>query len=126
MMAEATPLELDSRVTADGQDVITFRGELDVTTADQSYAYVRAIIDKRRLDDHAAAVSVDLADLTFCDAAGLGALTRIANYAQKARRQLRLTAARPSLVRLMHITRLDLRFPELRSPGLRAAPAMAI
>ena len=125
MMAEATPLELASRVTADGQDVITFRGELDITTAEQAYAYVRAVIDKPRLDDRAAAISVDLADLTFCDAAGLGALTRIANYAQKARRQLRLTEPRPFLVRLMRITRLDRRFPELRSPALQLL-AMAI
>jgi anti-sigma B factor antagonist len=130
MMAEAAPLELASRVTADGQDVITFRGELDITTADQAYTYVRAFIDEHRLDDPRPgdprrAVTVDLADLTFCDAAGLGALTRIANYAQKARRQLRLTEPRPFLVRLMRITRLDRRFPELRSPALQSA-AMAV
>ena len=61
---------------------------------------------------------MDLSGLTFCDASGLGVLTRIARHARQAGRQLRLTSARPSLLKLMRLTGLDGVFPELR-PSVR-------
>ena len=60
-----------------------------------------------------APVSVDLSGLTFCDASGLNVLARIARHARQAGRQLRLTAPRPSLLKIMRITGLDRAFPEL-------------
>jgi anti-sigma B factor antagonist len=59
---------------------------------------------------------VDLAGLTFCDASGLGVLARLARHARQAGRQLRLTSARPSVVKIIRITGLDRAFPELRPP----------
>ena len=63
-------------------------------------------------------ITLNLADLTFCDAAGLGVLAKVASYARRTGRTLRVTAARPSLLRIMRITGLDAAFPEIRTPVL--------
>jgi len=101
-------LELSCATDADGNQIISVSGELDVATAEQAYAYISDVIDA-----WPAPVSVDLSGLTFCDASGLGALARIARHARQAGRQLRLTAARPSLLKIMRITGLDRAYPEL-------------
>ena len=106
---EPAQLELSCRTDADGNQVVTVTGELDIATAEQAYAYISEIIDGLP-----APVSVDLSGLTFCDASGLGVLARIARHARQAGRQLRLTSARPSLLKIMRITGLDRAFPELR------------
>jgi anti-sigma B factor antagonist len=106
---EPAQLELSCRADEDGTQVVSVTGELDIATAEQAYAYISEIIDGRP-----ASVSVDLSGLTFCDASGLGVLAKIARHARQAGRQLRLTAARPSLLRIMRITGLDRTFPELR------------
>jgi anti-sigma B factor antagonist len=89
--------------------VIIVSGELDIATAEQAYTYISEVIDSRT-----APVSVDVAGLTFCDAAGLGALARLARHAREAGRQLSLTSPRPSLLKIIRITGLDRAFPELR------------
>jgi anti-sigma B factor antagonist len=108
---EPAQLELTCRTDGDGRQVISVSGELDIATAEQAYTYISEVIDSRT-----APVSVDVAGLTFCDAAGLGVLARLASHAREAGRQLRLTAPRPSLVKIMRITGLDRAFPELRPP----------
>ena len=105
---EPAQLELSCRTDADGYQVVTVTGELDVATAEQAYAYISGVID-----DQPEPVSVDLAGLTFCDASGLGVLAKAARHARQAGRQLRLTSARPSLLKIMRITGLDRTFPEL-------------
>jgi anti-sigma B factor antagonist len=105
------PLELSRRTGPDGDQVVSVTGELDIATADQAYAYISEVIDSGP-----AAVSVDLSGLTFCDASGLGVLAKIARHARQAGRQLKLTSARPSLLKIMRLTGLDGVFPELRSP----------
>ena len=84
-------------------------GELDIATAEQAYTFISDVIDAWET----APVSVDLSGLTFCDASGLGVLARIARHARQTGHQLRLTAARPSLLKIMRITGLDRAFPEL-------------
>jgi anti-sigma B factor antagonist len=111
---EPVQLELSCRTEADGSQVISVTGEMDIATADQAYAYITDVID-----GWPAPVRVDLAGLTFCDASGLGALARVARYARQAGQQLTLISARPSLVKIMRITGLDRAFPELR-PSVRA------
>ena len=111
---EPAQLELSCRTDADGYQVVTVTGELDIATAEQAYAYISGIID-----DQPTAVSVDLGGVTFCDASGLGVLARIARHARQAGRQLRLTSARPSVLKIMRITGLDRAFPELL-PSARA------
>jgi anti-sigma B factor antagonist len=114
MTAERVPgleplqLELSCRTDGDGNQIVSVTGELDIATAEQAYTFISGVIDAWPLP-----VSVDLSGLTFCDASGLGALARVARHARQAGRQLRLTAARPSLLKIMRITGLDRSFPEL-------------
>ena len=105
---EPVQLELSCRTGANGYQIVSVTGELDIATAEQAYSYISEVIDGRP-----APVTVDLSGLTFCDAAGLGALARIARHAREAGRQLMLASARPSLLKIMRITGLDRAFPEL-------------
>ena len=114
---EPVQLELSCRTGANGYQVISVTGELDIATAEQAYSYISEVIDGRP-----APVSVDLSGLTFCDASGLGVLARIARHARQAGRQLSLTSARPSLLKIMRITGLDRAFPEL-TPSAHAYSA---
>jgi anti-sigma B factor antagonist len=111
---EPAQLELSRRTDSDGQQVVSMAGELDIATAEQAYEYISEVID-----DRPEPVSVDLSELTFCDAAGLGTLARLARHARQAGRQFSLSSARPSLLKIMRITGLDRAFPELR-PSARA------
>lgn len=54
---------------------------------------------------------MDLTELTFCDAQGLGALLRMVGYAERAGCEFRLAPPRPSLVKIMRIAGLDRTFP---------------
>ena len=112
--AQALQLELTFQ-TAEGAATVHLRGELDIATADAAFAYLRDVVDSQL-----GPVLLDLSELIFCDAAGLGVLARIAGYAHRAGRPLSLTAARPSLVRIMRITAMDEAFPEIRDPALAA------
>lgn len=112
-LARALQLELSYQVAADGGATVQLGGELDIATADQAYAYLRDVVDNQHEP-----VTIDLANLTFCDAAGLGVLARVAVHARHCGRSLTLTAARPSLLRIMRITGMDEAFPEVRSPSL--------
>jgi len=105
---EPAQLELSCRSGANGYQIVSVTGELDIATAEQAYSYISEVIDARP-----APVSVDLSGLTFCDASGLGVLARIARHAREAGRQLMLTSARPSLLKIMRLTGLDRVFPEL-------------
>jgi anti-anti-sigma factor len=117
---EPVQLELSSRLGPDGYQVISVTGELDIATADKAYAYISEVIDSWQVP-----VTVDLSGLTFCDASGLGVLAKVARHARQAGRQLRLTSARPSLLKIMRMTGLDGAFPELRpsAPAYSALPA---
>jgi anti-anti-sigma factor len=105
---EPGQLELSCRTGANGYQIVSVTGELDIATAEQAYSYISEVIDGRP-----APVTVDLSGLTFCDASGLGALARIARHAREVGRQVMLTSARPSLLKIMRITGLDRAFPEL-------------
>jgi anti-anti-sigma factor len=112
-LAYALQLELAFQVAADGKATVRFRGELDIATADQAYAYLRDVVDHQD-----GPVLMNLSELTFCDAAGLGVLARVAGHARRSGRTLKLTSARPALLRIMNITGMDEAFPEVRRPGL--------
>lgn len=121
--ARAMQLVLAYSSTGDGSATVSARGELDIATADQAYTYLRDVIDSQR-----GPLTVNLSELTFCDAAGLGALARLAGHARQAGRQVKLAAARPSLLRIMRITGMDQAFPEIRTPALHmiACPRQAV
>ena len=112
---EPLQLELSCQLDGDGNQVVSVTGELDIATAEQAYIYISDVIDASETGP--APVSVDLSGLTFCDASGLGVLARVARHARQAGRQLKLIAARPSLLKIMRITGLDRAFPELVPPA---------
>jgi anti-anti-sigma factor len=112
-LARALQLELAYQVAPDGKATVRIRGELDIATADQAYAYLRDVVDNQD-----GPVMMNLSELSFCDAAGLGVLARVAGHARRAGRSLKLIAARPSLLRIMRITGMDEAFPEVRNPTL--------
>ena len=114
---EPAQLELSCRTGANGYQIVSVTGELDIATAEKAYSYISEVIDGRP-----APVTVDLSGLTFCDASGLGALARVARHAREAGRQLMLTSVRPSLLKIMRITGLDRLFPEL-NPSAHAYSA---
>jgi anti-sigma B factor antagonist len=109
-----TQLELGYQRTADGQAMVNMRGELDIATAEQAHAYLRRVVDGEKKGK----ITLNLANLTFCDAAGLGVLAKVASYARRTGRTLRVTGARPPLLRIMRITGMDEAFPEIRTPAL--------
>ena len=111
--ARAMQLELAYQVTTDGKATVQVRGELDIATADQAYAYLRDVVDNQH-----GPVTMNLAGLTFCDAAGLGVLARVAARARRSGHSVMLAAARPSLLRIMRITGMDETFPEVRGSAL--------
>jgi len=116
---QGTQLELRYQRTADGHALVTAHGELDIATAARTHAYLRAVLDSEKKGK----VTLNLADLTFCDAAGLGVLAKVAAYARRTGRSLRLAAPRPALVRIMRITGMDSAFPEIRTPVLTMVSA---
>jgi anti-sigma B factor antagonist len=115
----AAQLGLSRQTSADGDQVVSVTGELDIATAQEAYEYISDV-----LDHGDAPVRVDVGGVTFCDASGLRVLARIAKQAKEGGRQLRLTSARPSLLKIIRITGLDTMFPELGSPAL-GSPALA-
>jgi anti-anti-sigma factor len=106
------PLELSHWIGSAGEAIVNLRGELDMASAEAAVSYVRNVIDR-----HGAPVTVDLAALAFCDARGLAALLRMADYAEQAACPFRLSSPRPSLVKIMRITGLDRRFLASQAPA---------
>jgi anti-anti-sigma factor len=100
-LQEPALLELSCRIGPGGE----------VVGADVVVSYVRDIIDR-----WPGPVVVDLTSLAFCDARGLGALLRMAGYAEQAGCEFRLISPRPSLVKIMRVTGLDRRFLASRAP----------
>jgi anti-anti-sigma factor len=98
----AAPIQMSCRLFADGRAVIALRGELDLATVDHVIRYVSDVIDR-----HEGPVSADLHGVSFCDACGLGALIRIAAYAERAGRRLELLRPSRALTRIMRITEVD-------------------
>jgi anti-anti-sigma factor len=112
--AEATGAEyrddlirLSCRISADGLPVIAIHGDLDVATADRTVRYVTEVIDR-----YDGLVSADLSGLDFCDACGLGALIRIASYAQQSGRRLQIARPSRAVTRIMRLTGVDERLLE--------------
>jgi anti-sigma B factor antagonist len=84
------------------------RGQLDIATAEEAYAGLHDAIRRAR-----GSVEVDATGLSFCDAAGLRVFIWAVRDARAERRQLALTAAGPSLLRMIRITGLHRAYPEL-------------
>jgi len=103
--SESVPLELSYRISAEGEAVVSLGGDLDIVSADVAIGYVTNVIGKCDVP-----LAVDLASLDYCDASGLRALERMADYAEQVGCPFRLSSPSESLVKIMRITGLDRRF----------------
>jgi len=95
-------IHLSCEVCREGLVTVAVRGDLDLATADRTAQYVTDVIDR-----HDGPVSADLSGLAFCDACGLGALIRIAAYAEVAGRRFELTHPSTAVTRIMRLTGVD-------------------
>jgi len=86
-------------------------GELDALTSQRCGEFLLAL-----LSEHPSNIVLDLSDLAFCDAGGLGAFVRVANRAEALGCVVTLTGVRPLLARQLRVTGLDRRFP-VPGPG---------
>jgi anti-anti-sigma factor len=111
-------IRLSHQISADGVPVVALRGDLDLATADRTVRYVTEIIDTRD-----GLVRLDLSGLAFCDACGLGALIRIAAYAEHANRGFELINPSRAAIRIMRITGVDDRLLADSLAGLGAGAA---
>lgn len=100
------PLKLSHQIRPTGEAVVELSGDLDIATAEMAVSYVTDLIERQH-----GPVTADLTALAFCDARGLSALLRMANYAAQKDRPFRLASPSPSLIKIMRITGLDRRFP---------------
>lgn len=82
-------------------------GELDIASSDLLARHLSGLSSR----EHPRIV-VDLAALKFCDAAGLGALVKVSRLAAARGGWLRMSGARPRMLRLMLITGLSGTLPE--------------
>jgi anti-sigma B factor antagonist len=96
------PIQLSCQLSSDGHAVVAVRGDLDLATVDRVIRYVSDVID--RTDGP---ISADLGGVAFCDACGLGALVRLAAYAERAGRRLEMIRPSRALVKIMRITGVD-------------------
>ena len=111
-----TQLRLACEITSAREALVTLSGELDIVSSDTVFGYVRDVIDRHHLP-----VILNMADLTFCDARGLGTLVRISKYGDRAGCSLWLASPRSHLLKLIRITGLDrslaIRVPQPAQPS---------
>ena len=112
---QADLIRLGCHISSDGLAVVTIAGDLDLATVDETVRYVSDVIDR-----HDGPVSADLSGLAFCDACGVGALIRMARYAEQAGRRLELTRPSRAVARIMRITGVDDRLPGPALAGMGA------
>ncbi len=97
-----------------GHIVVVLSGELDITTAS---AMRDALADAARRA--VTGVIVDLAEVTFLNAAGLGVLVGAHSRARHLPDGLRLAAVPPHALRLLKLTGLDRHLAAYPAPHIR-------
>lgn len=107
----------------DGCVLTRLGGEMDVAAAAEGRAFLLAA-----LGDGQGRLVVDMTDVTFIDASGLGALTFVAKRAAQQGGWLRLVGANPMLRRILSITRLSALLPvyDTVHAASAVAPAAAV
>jgi anti-sigma B factor antagonist len=86
--------------------LLIIEGEVDCANADELSAVGLAAFEDAVIQ----AVAVDLAGVSFCDAAALGALVRIRNASLEQDKVLMLRSVSTALARLLRLTELDSSF----------------
>jgi len=100
--AEARPDVQMSVLHRSTHTLVRLRGEIDVATAPKLNDRLLPL-----LRNGVGLVLLDLSEVSFCDASGLGVLVTIHLHAGVLGVTLRLTALRPRLARLLRINGLD-------------------
>jgi anti-sigma B factor antagonist len=91
---------------ADVSTAVIVRGEIDVATAPRLGTALAQAEARRRGDALTPSVVVDLSDVQFMDASGLGVLVGAARSARRHGDVVVLRAPSPTVMRLLEITRL--------------------
>ena len=104
-------LALSHRIRPTGEAVVELTGDLDIATAEMAVSYATDVIKR-----HHGPLTIDLSALDFCDAKGLAALVRMADYAEQEDRPFQLACPSPALIKIMRITGLDGRFSTAQIP----------
>jgi anti-sigma B factor antagonist len=91
--------DVRSETTHAGAAVVHVSGELDLASAPRlAEALTELVADP---------VVIDLAECTFLDSAGMGVLLAYARALSDSGRSLRVAAADPRILRVLHITAVD-------------------
>jgi anti-sigma B factor antagonist len=86
--------------------IVNLVGDLDVASAETLGESMAGLVDAG-----STRIVVDVSDLAFCDASGIGALVRVAQRAARHGGWLRIAAARPLMERIIRITGLTRTLP---------------
>ncbi len=92
--------------SADGETIVTARGDIDVTTAPRLRAALTQAQTGVRDDVADRRVVVDMSQVTFLNASGLGVLAGAAVRARRAGGEILLRDPTPMTVRILEITGL--------------------
>ncbi|MFC5828605.1 STAS domain-containing protein [Nonomuraea insulae] len=95
----------------DGTLTVSVSGELDIATTELLRSHLLALLQEA---DHARrpgmALVIEVSDLSFIDAAGLGILVSVQNQALSQCTPVRIEGTPPAMQRLLQITGLDRHF----------------
>ena len=114
---------MNSGITVDPGLSVSVRSAGDVTIAELAGELDIASVPALReqlvglLRPRSSQLVVDLSKVVFCDASGLGALVRTANFAEARGAGVTVTHASPMLAMLMSLTGLNRRFGLPRPPA---------
>jgi anti-sigma B factor antagonist len=95
-------MELEDKQISPGTALVICRGRLNLATAPEFRAYVNAV-----LDDGSSHVVVDLAETTFIDSSGLGALIGCLKRARSEGGDLRIAGPSEQVRTVLSLTNLD-------------------
>ncbi|MFC9293828.1 STAS domain-containing protein [Streptomyces sp. NPDC057011] len=94
--------------SGDGRLVVFVGGEMDIERAPMLRDALHTAITQ---PGGPGEIVVDLAELSFCDSAGLNALIQARHTAQEHGKHISLRAPRPQFLRLLAMTGTDTLFP---------------
>lgn len=89
-----------------GSIVVSFDGEIDLEHSPKARATLLESIDRAT-----AVVLVDLAAVTYIDSSGIASLVEALQKARQKGRRFGLAVVRPSVMRVLELSRLDKVFP---------------
>lgn len=105
-MAEAVEIPFDlARIDMDGQSTLVVYGELDIMSSPKLHEALSSIIG-----EGPRTVLVDLANVTFIDSSGLGALVAAERRLRASGERLRVVAASTQTAKVIGMTGLSDRF----------------